>query len=192
MPSPAAELVTAALLREWSLPEPSGTKRSRGTVLVAGGSRSTPGAVMLAGLAALRVGAGVLALAVAEPVAAATAVAVPEAAGLALADPPGGDDAALADRGSSADCVLGGPGLDDPSSAEQLVRAVLQCVDDDTTLVLDAFALGVLAGMDVSDQLAGRTVLTPNTSEAARLLHLEDAAELDRDGADVAARIASA
>ena len=46
------------------------------TVLVLGGSPTTPGAAMLAGFAALRVGAGVLGLAVAAPVAPAVAAAV--------------------------------------------------------------------------------------------------------------------
>ena len=44
------------LLRSWPLPEPTGTKYSRGQRLVIGGDRSTPGAAMLAGQAALRAG----------------------------------------------------------------------------------------------------------------------------------------
>ena len=68
------------LLREWRLPQPGGNKRSRGQVVVVGGSPSTPGAVMLAGLAALRVGAGMLGLGVAGSVPQAVAAAVPEAA----------------------------------------------------------------------------------------------------------------
>jgi ADP-dependent NAD(P)H-hydrate dehydratase len=191
MPTPANELVTAALLRGWPLPQPGATKHSRGGVLVAGGSPSTPGAVLLAGLASLRVGAGILALAVAQPVAAAAAVAVPEASVLALPDRHE-DFESLASRVRSVDSVLIGPGLDDASSAEQLLRQILRCVGDATALVLDAFALGVLAQLDVTEQLAGRTVLTPNQDEAARLLDLDDRAELDdQDGPEVAARIAA-
>ncbi|WP_376783757.1 hypothetical protein [Dermacoccus nishinomiyaensis] len=48
--------VTPNLLRSWPLPEPTGTKYSRGQRLVIGGDRSTPGAAMLSGQAALRVG----------------------------------------------------------------------------------------------------------------------------------------
>ena len=73
------EIVTPALLRAWPLPEPGASKHSRGHIAVIGGSRSTPGALALAGIAALRVGAGVLALAAPEPVAIPLAVAVPEA-----------------------------------------------------------------------------------------------------------------
>ena len=50
--------VTPALLREWGLPDPGDSKKSRGRVMVVGGSRRSPGAVLLAGEAALRVGAG--------------------------------------------------------------------------------------------------------------------------------------
>ena len=78
-PPEAARVVTPALLRDWPLPPPGEDKGARGSVLVAGGAADTPGAALLAGLAALRAGAGKLQLAVAAPVAPALAVAVPEA-----------------------------------------------------------------------------------------------------------------
>ncbi len=55
--------LTPGLLRDWPLPTPDGGKHARGTVLVIGGARATVGAVRLAGVAALRAGAGVLQLA---------------------------------------------------------------------------------------------------------------------------------
>jgi len=73
--------VTPTLLRNWPLPPTGSGKLERGTVLVIGGSRKTPGAVLLAGTAALRAGAGRLTLAVAESTAVALAVAVPVVAG---------------------------------------------------------------------------------------------------------------
>src|ERR1700712_3062221 len=81
---PACQIVTPAMLRQWPLPEPGDSKYGRGQVLVVGGARSTPGAVLLAGLAALRVGAGRLSVAVAESVAAAMAVNIPEAGVIGL------------------------------------------------------------------------------------------------------------
>jgi ADP-dependent NAD(P)H-hydrate dehydratase len=181
------ELVTAALLRDWSLPGASGSKQSRGRVVVAGGSRSTPGAVMLAGLAALRVGAGVLSLAVAEPVAAAVAAAVPEASVTALALAGDRPDPAVRPAVEGAHAVLVGPGLDAPEPAEQLLHDVLDGSDDDSVLVLDAFALGVLPNID-SGRIAGRAVLTPNSTEAARLISVDDVGE--RDPGEVAHAIA--
>src|SRR5436305_7370713 len=76
-PEPA--LITPPLLREWALPEPTGGKNSRGSILVIGGSAETLGAVLLAAEATLRAGAGKLQVATAESVATAAAAALPEA-----------------------------------------------------------------------------------------------------------------
>src|SRR3954468_8284285 len=76
------EVVSSQLLRDWPLPDvdDDGGKAARGTVVVIGGAVDTPGAVLLAGLAALRVGAGKLTLAPAPANASALAVGVPESA----------------------------------------------------------------------------------------------------------------
>src|ERR1700712_5504674 len=73
------ELVTPELLREWRLPDPASSKKARGQVVVIGGAARTPGGVALAGLAALRVGAGHVQLAVAASVAPSLAATFPEA-----------------------------------------------------------------------------------------------------------------
>lgn len=127
---------------------------------------------MLAGVSALLVGAGVLALAVAESRAAAVAAAVLEAAvvGLAAVDGATGDLQALADAVRDSDAVLLGPGLDDPDLTGQLVEHLLATADDSTALVFDVFALGALPETETVTRIADRSVLTPNVSEAARLL----------------------
>jgi hydroxyethylthiazole kinase-like uncharacterized protein yjeF len=188
-------VLTPALLRQWPLPPREGTKDSRGGVLVVGGARRTPGAVALAGLSALRIGAGRLTLAVAESVAPALAVATPEAGVLGLPEtadgsPTGEPPAHLTGELERADAVVVGPGLDEPDGAAALVRAVLAALDaagdDGPALLLDAFALGVLPGLGDDAVLpAGRTVLTPNLAEAARLLEVDQV-----DAADAAARVA--
>ncbi|MGZ4660773.1 MAG: NAD(P)H-hydrate dehydratase, partial [Arthrobacter sp.] len=76
--------VTPSLLRDWRLPAPGADKYSRGSVLVVGGARSTPGAALLAGVSALRAGAGKLTLAVAGSVAVQLGVAVPECGAIAM------------------------------------------------------------------------------------------------------------
>src|SRR3954470_2368683 len=88
---PHASKITPAALREWPLPSADGSKHSRGHVLVVGGSRRNPGGALLAGLASLRVGAGVLAMAVPDAVALHLAVAVPEAGVSGLSDEAGSD-----------------------------------------------------------------------------------------------------
>src|SRR3954454_17541924 len=75
-----ASPLDADLLQRWPMPDlADADKYSRGTVLVIGGSAATPGAVVLAGVAALRIGAGRLQIATAEAVASPVGVAVPEA-----------------------------------------------------------------------------------------------------------------
>lgn len=190
----AAEPLTPALLRGWPLPSRDGAKDVRGGVLVVGGARRTPGAVELAGLTALRIGAGRLTLAVAASVATALAVHVPEAGVLGLAEseegsPTGTDADRLGAELERADAVVVGPGLDEPDGTTRLVRAVLDAAagDDGPAVLLDAFALGVLPGLPDGVLPEGRCVLTPNLTEAARLLEVDEA-DPDTAAARVAGR----
>jgi ADP-dependent NAD(P)H-hydrate dehydratase len=168
--------VTPSLLRDWSLPEAGDTKHGRGRIVVVGGSAKTPGAAMLAGVSALRVGAGHLTLLVAEVVAPAVAVAVPEAGVIGLAQTSAGSvrGERIADAEQTigaADVVLIGPGLDDPGETQALLDRLPELVGVEASVVLDAYALGVLRDSPrCQDAFGGRIVLTPNEEEAARLL----------------------
>ena len=168
-----------------------GASTSRGNVLVVGGAARTPGAAQLAGLAALRVGAGRLTLAVADQVAVPMAVAIPEAGVIGLPQTQqgsvlGADLTVVEDSLGSADVVVIGPGLGDPEHTSELVQRALPLLSDDARVVLDAFALGVLPDLkDEVAELAGRLVLTPNTSEAGRLLG-RDLDVLEDDGPEIA------
>lgn len=171
-------LITPDMLREWPLPAPEGTKYTRGQAVVVGGACSTPGAVLLAGVAALRMGAGKLHLGVAEGVARHLAVAVPESGVTALAESADGSvtgvgaGAALERETGRADGVLVGPGLDDPEGSARLLAEIVPTLEADTPVVLDAFGLTVLPDVDdpVADALRGRLVATPNSGELAHLL----------------------
>jgi ADP-dependent NAD(P)H-hydrate dehydratase len=159
-----ASVITPHLLREWPLPDPAGDKESRGTVLVVGGSRFNPGAVLLAGVAALRAGAGRLQLAVAEESAVALSVAVPEARVVGFP----ADDTLLS-LAAGADVVAIGPGLDDIDQTTDLMRTILEAAPPDAAVVLDAYALGALS-KDPTLLRHHRAVLTPNVTEAEHLL----------------------
>lgn len=194
-------LVTPSLLRDWPLPAAGEDKYSRGSVLVVGGARATPGAALLSGAAALRAGAGKLTLAVAESVAVHVGVALPECGTVGLPETPGGSVTAggldlIAPYLDKADAVLVGPGLDDLDLAEELLRALLgreaaSGKGNDgggPAVVLDAYALGALANVeDQSGPWKGRLILTPNPKEAEILLGrgLED---LPADVAEIAER----
>src|SRR3954453_24184378 len=116
-PEPA--LVTPPLLREWALPEPTGGKNARGSILVIGGSSQTLGAVLLPAEPGLRAGAGKLQVATAESVAPFAATALPEAlvralpesdSGVVLADAADAPDA-VRDLAEAADAALIGAGM---------------------------------------------------------------------------------
>jgi hydroxyethylthiazole kinase-like uncharacterized protein yjeF len=181
-PSPRAEhhrlvSVDGALLRALPLPpvEDGDTKRERGTVLVVGGSRETPGSVLLAGLAALRAGAGRLRIATVAGTAVALGVAIPEARVIGL---PESDDGAIApdaaerltSLAAGADAVLAGTGALDPRSTRSLVEALLGA-GGDAVVVLDAAALADLhEQIEVVRRHGDRLVLVPNPSEMSRML----------------------
>ena len=200
----SATLVTPSLLREWPLPAPGEDKYSRGSVLVVGGARATPGAALLAGTSALRAGAGKLTLAVAESVAVQLGVALPECGAIGLPETAEGSVKAELDRIASyldrADTLLVGPGLDDPDLAGELLRALLEREPGGAdakgdaggkggaAVVLDAYALGALVPLE--DQLEpwrGRLILTPNPKEAGILLG-RDVDHLEKDLAEISAR----
>jgi ADP-dependent NAD(P)H-hydrate dehydratase len=189
---PPADVVTPQSLREWPLPEveDGGDKKARGTVLVVGGAASTPGAVLLTGLAALRMGAGKLQILTVEPTAVPLAVAVPEAAVVGLATRDGSLSREAADeivrRSERATAMVLGPGLLDKDAARELLGAVLPRLDD-TAVLLDGLALTALAGEpDLLADVGGPVVLTPNGGELAALL---DGDVLD--GQEAAERAAS-
>ena len=170
-------VVTTQLLRSWAPHEPDdgGDKHSRGTVAVVGGGTATPGAVLLAGLAALRVGAGRLQVVTVDTTSVALAVSLPEAMVSGLpADAHGSLDPDAVDRlvdllGGAGTVVLG-PGLSG-DGVPVLLQRLLPRLGEDVTLVLDAVALTALAqAPELLAPLASRTVLTPNSGELAALL----------------------
>jgi hydroxyethylthiazole kinase-like uncharacterized protein yjeF len=142
-------------------------------VVVVGGAARSPGAALLAGRAALRVGAGRLTLAVGESVAATIAAALPECGTVSLAQTSSGAvraaslAAASADL-RSADAVLIGPGLDDIAETKRMLRRLFALVDPGATVLLDAYALGAIAGKKHLGP--ARRILTPNIDEAHLLL----------------------
>lgn len=193
MPTERPRVVTPALLRDLPLPEPGADKNANGRLLVVGGSTRSPGAVRLAGEAALRAGAGKVTLATVEPVLAGLAPLVPEAALVPLGtDPAGSIDVAevgrLAAETARSDVVLAGPGLVDPDHAVTLLAGLVRSLD--AVLVVDGLASALLTeDPGALHHLRGRAVLTANPVELARTAHLPED-DVSRDPAGAAARVA--
>jgi ADP-dependent NAD(P)H-hydrate dehydratase len=188
--------LTPARLRTLPLPEPDarGDKEERGVVVVAGGARETPGALLLAGTAALRAGAGKLRLAAPEGIAPAVGVAVPEARVFPLAETKAGGIApkaadAVIRLAAEAGALLLGPGIVDPDAATALARGVLAEVEG-AAVVLDAGCLACL-GPDRAalHRLRGRAVVTPHAGEMAGVMGMERG-QVEADPLAVARRAA--
>jgi hydroxyethylthiazole kinase-like uncharacterized protein yjeF len=194
---PPATVLTPTVLRDWHLPEPGGDgKAGRGTALVVGGSRGTPGAVLLAGVAALRAGAGVLQIGGPASISIALGISVPEALVLPLPETATGSVSAsavkdLASLLPEAAAVLVGPGLyDDDEELQDLMVALVEQIDPGSTVAIDGYALRALRPETIAP-LAGRLVLTPNKAEASQLLRaVPDAPDPADDPAGAAAAIA--
>jgi len=165
-------LVNPEQFRHLFAPRPKGAhKGSFGHVLVTGGSRGKTGAAAMAGMAALRAGAGLVTVASAESAIAVIAShaaelmtePLPETSGGAIAQ---GAFPKLEELAAGKDVLAIGPGIGrDPGSVSFVRRVVEELA---LSMVIDADALNALAGTDW--RAAGRLrVITPHPGEMARL-----------------------
>ncbi|NUZ05572.1 NAD(P)H-hydrate dehydratase [Piscinibacter koreensis] len=180
--TPAIVDVDDALLRDWALPMPphDGDKEGRGRTIVVAGSTEMPGAAWLAGIAALRAGAGKLTLAVPASVAPGLALLMPEARVVTLADPVHETDAAhpLTELLSRCQALLIGPGMQGEDAVCRACEHWLGA-EGDYAVILDASAMGAVTG----PRREGRPVLvTPHAGEMAHLTGLsKDEIKADRE-----------
>jgi hydroxyethylthiazole kinase-like uncharacterized protein yjeF len=151
------------------------SKETRGRVLIVGGSNRYPGAILLAGRAAARSGAGVVTLAAGRSVTEMIAGQDPNLTFFPLAEAQPG----LIATGAAAQlstlladkirALLVGPGLAHAAGTDEFVVAVLRNAKGVTTVV-DADGLNALSRTeDWPAVLPPRTILTPHDGEAARL-----------------------
>ncbi len=148
-------------------------KGSFGHVLVIGGGPGMPGAVRLAGESALRVGAGLVTVAVAPENVAAISAGCPELIVVGL------DVSQFGELLTRADVVAIGPGLGRSAWAWEVLGVT---VASGKPLVVDADALNILA--EDPSLRADHWILTPHPGEAARLLGTETGTvQADRLGA---------
>ena len=168
--------VTPEFLHLHPLPrhQPEGDKQERGRVLVIAGSAEMPGAALLAGLGALRAGAGILQIATCRSAASHLGMAMPEAMVVGCRETPdGGIDPAssrrLTELASGCDAVLIGPGMTDETAVAELTMELLKQAET-PPFVLDASAFSTLDTRDMPASCAGKIVLTPHSGEMAKFL----------------------
>lgn len=145
-------------------------KEDRGRVLIVGGSREIPGAVLLAATAALRAGAGKLVIATGQSVAPRIAAAMPEARVVALPETTQGSFRAdsvalLAPVARQVSATLIGPGMMDDLGTVTFVTSLLPLLAH-APVVLDALAMDAVR---VQERFEQPVLLTPHAGEMAHL-----------------------
>jgi NAD(P)H-hydrate epimerase len=145
-----------------------GHKGTFGRVLIVGGSADMIGAPVLAGTAALRMGAGLVQIAVPRGILAHCLTITPELVGLGLGQ--GAEKEKLHKAAEAADAIVIGPGMG--KSAEAAGR-LHQLIHLEKPLMLDADALNLLARLDGwPKHFKAQAILTPHPGEMARLAKL--------------------
>jgi NAD(P)H-hydrate epimerase len=184
------EVTTAAEVVPLLAPRaPESNKGSFGHVLVLGGSLGKAGAVSMAGMAALRTGAGLVSLGVPFGILNTVAAFAPEYMTIPLAETEAGGIAEEALEPEAMETLLArktvvalGPGLGTDEETQSFARAFVR--DCGIPLVVDADGLNAFAGQ--ANLLDGRErtlVLTPHPGEMARLTGLSVAGvQADRTG----------
>jgi hydroxyethylthiazole kinase-like uncharacterized protein yjeF len=197
IPDDLTENVTAELLTDSSvaelLPARSGdaNKGSFGRTLILGGSANYLGAPLLAARAAVRAGAGLVYLAVSEPVYRLIAGRVDEVIYVPLAATEDGGfnvreaNLELLTRARHMRSLLIGPGLGQSPSTVRLVQQLVRNLPESVPAVFDADALNILSRVSGwPDDVRAEKVLTPHPGEMSRLLGISvDAVQLDRPAA---------
>ncbi|MFW6278962.1 MAG: NAD(P)H-hydrate dehydratase [Bacillota bacterium] len=157
-----------------SRPE-NGHKGTFGKLAVVGGTLGMSGAPYLAGRAALKMGAGLVKVAVPDNIQPIVASYAPEIMTVALSSNDRGIKiealSQIKKLAKESDVLALGPGLGQGPDKTEIINSLLQEVE--VPLVLDADALNVLAPKKVLKQRRAGTVLTPHPGEMARLMEKE-------------------
>lgn len=166
-------------------------KGTFGHVLVVAGSRGKTGAAALAGLGALRGGAGLVTVATRPDALDAAMRHAPELMGVELGrEGPLGlaDLNALLEAADDKTAVVFGPGIARGDETGRLLAAFLEELE--IPCVIDADGLNAIAGhLEVLKKARGDLLLTPHPGEMARLLGVQ-VSEVQRDRIGVARRLA--
>ena len=174
--------VEPEMFRGLLAPRPAeGHKGTFGHVLVVAGSRGKTGAAAMAGLGALRAGAGLVTVASAASAIASIAAVAPELMTEPLRETPAGSVSRGVDLESVAQgktVVAMGPGLGQADDIEALVLRLATTLEQ--PMVLDADALGANVAGDSRTR-----VLTPHPGEMARLTG-KTTAEVQKDRVGIA------
>jgi hydroxyethylthiazole kinase-like uncharacterized protein yjeF len=153
-----------------------GNKGTFGRVLVVAGSEEMIGAPVMAGTAALRMGAGLVQIAASKSVLSSVLLITPELIGLALNSTT---IKKFMDACEKSNAIVLGPGLGQSSEAKKMVLQVVHLMKP---MVVDADALNILSQQKCWPKFfKTKAVLTPHPGEMARLIKLIGKAKMPTD-----------
>ena len=152
--------IDQALLKRVVIERPrSSHKGDYGRLLLIGGTYPYEGAIIMAALAAVNSGAGLVTVATDKENISALHSHLPEAMAFDL-----GDKQLLEQQLQKASVVLVGPGLVDDERGEELLQTVFHHLSQEQTLILDGGALSIFAKTELKFPKA-HLVLTPHQRE---------------------------
>jgi NAD(P)H-hydrate epimerase len=154
---------------------PAAHKGMCGRVAVLAGSTGLTGAAVLASMAAMRAGAGLVTLGVPESLHNIVEIKLTEVMTKPLPETGGAISSKavpeFSELAAKADAVAVGPGLGQDKETAEAIRELLKIIDK--PLVIDADALNALNGMpNLLNQTKALAVITPHPGEMARLTGL--------------------
>jgi ADP-dependent NAD(P)H-hydrate dehydratase len=157
-----------------------GGKETKGRILVIAGSREVPGAALLAATAAMRAGAGKLAIVTVGSAAPGIAAQMPEARVSGVAETRTGGFAAsavdaISEAALRADAIVAGPGVRPSAACAEISTAL---IESEAALALDVAMLKALRPPRKPRRIM--PLLLPDQDELASLLDC-DGQEIERD-----------
>jgi len=172
---PSHFLITARLIRSYLNPRPADAHKGRtGHLLVIAGSTGKTGAASMTSMSALRAGAGLVTLGVAESLNPIMEGQMQEAMTTPLPESDRGVLGESAFDGIMRElpgkrCLAIGPGLGQADETKTLIRRLIR--QSEIPVVVDADGLNSLAGeVDTLKKTKAPLILTPHPGEMARLL----------------------
>ena len=178
---PKQYLLTAERIRAGLPPRSADTHKGRtGHLLVVAGSTGKTGAAAMTAVSAMRAGAGLVTLGIAESLNPIIETQVLEVMTTPLAECRYGilADTAIDDITKLAGgkrCLAIGPGIGQAAETRSLVKKIISQID--TPMVIDADGLNNIAGQtQLLKKLKAPAVLTPHPGEMARLIKTSPAA----------------
>lgn len=187
------ETIDPPQVKAWLPPRPPDShKGTYGRVLVVAGSRGLMGAATMAGMSALRGGAGLVTVGVPASLVPAMEARVMEVMKLGLPEDSNGvlsaeASARILEFCEKADVLAFGPGISVSGDTRRLAASLVAGVE--VPMVIDADGLNCLDGLDSLQGRPGPTVITPHPGEMARLMGMTTA-EVQADRIRVARQAA--